>query len=138
MTYRGTQWTASAIWWTFLVKLHKMITLVLAKGNFPRVGDVSVVVPKETNEAQSPLYAPLWRVWIIFLFCFVFLRCVYEVSFVRIMKWVLLVSFHYFMLFYNVLKGESNMDQTVSVSKVKLVNRVAGSKSCHYFNSIRD
>jgi hypothetical protein len=38
-----------------------------------------------------------------------------------------------FSLFYNVLKGESNMNQTVSVSKVKLVNKVAGSRSRHYF-----
>jgi hypothetical protein len=73
-----------------------------------------------------------------FLFYFIFLRCVYVVSFLRIVKWVLLVYFHYFMLFYNDLKGESNMDKTVSVSKVKLVNRVTGSRSCHYFNSIRD
>jgi hypothetical protein len=42
-----------------LVKLHKMITLVQAEGNFPHGGDVSVVVPIETTEAQSPLYAPL-------------------------------------------------------------------------------
>jgi hypothetical protein len=42
-----------------LVKLQKLIMLVQAKGNFPDGGDVSVVVPIETTEALSPLYAPL-------------------------------------------------------------------------------
>jgi len=42
-----------------LVKLHKMIKLVEVEGNFPHGGDGCVVVPIETTEAQSPLYAPL-------------------------------------------------------------------------------
>jgi hypothetical protein len=117
--------------------VNKMIMLVQAKGNFPHDRDMCLVVSFETTEARSPLYAPPWKVWISFVL-FSCGACVYEVSFIRIIKRVLFVSFHYFILFYNVLKGESNMDKTVSVSKVKLVNRVAGSRSCHYFNSIRD
>jgi hypothetical protein len=94
MTYRGTQWTASAIWWTIY---WSCTMIMLVQGNFPHGGDVWVVVPIETTEAQSPLYAPLWRGWIIFS-CFVFLQCVYEASFIRIIKRALLVSFHYFIM----------------------------------------
>ena len=44
-------------------------------GNFPHHMNVSVVVPIETTEGPSPLYAPLWRFQMSFFFVFCFLSC---------------------------------------------------------------